>query len=163
MDATLSTWLKSNDIHYVLHEHKAVFTVAEAKSVTSHIPGLHCKNLFLKYSKDNLYFLVSLPAEKPIKLLELSKLLGVKKLSFAKESVLKEILGLEAGSVSPLGLLNDNENIVQYIVDKEVWNADLVCFHPNINTETLELKQDQFHKIIKLMGNHFEIIQINED
>lgn len=160
MNNSLLTWLKSNEIHFILHTHDAVYTVAQAKSLTSHIPGLHCKNLFLKYSKGNRYFLVTLPAHKEIKLLELSKLLGVKKLSFAKESALMEILQLEPGSVSPLGLINDKNNLVSFIVDKKVWDSELVCFHPNINTETLELSKENFHKIISLTGNNFSIIDL---
>lgn len=160
MDQSLSEWLKKNSINYILHSHDPVYTVSEAKEKTGTIPGLHCKNLFLKYSKTKDYFLVTLPAEKAIVLLELSKKLDVKKLSFAKPEELAQILQLEPGSVSPLGLLNDHDNKVTYIIDAEVWNAPLVCFHPNINTETLELTQSAFQKLITICGNKYSVLEL---
>ena len=160
MDKKLSEWLERHSINYILHFHDAVYTVSEAKEKTGTIPGLHCKNLFLKNSKMKIYFLVTLPAEKIISLLELSQKLDVKKLSFAKPEELVQILQLEPGSVSPLGLVNDHENKVNYIIDAEVWNANLVCFHPNINTETLELHQADFQKLINVCGNKYTVLDL---
>lgn len=158
MDQTLVEWLEANDIKYVHHSHKAVYTVAEAKEVTGHIPGLHCKNLFLTYSKDHLFYLVTLPAFKSVKILEISKKLSLKKLSFAKPEDLKRLLQLEPGSVSPLGLLNDNDNTVTYVIDREVWDAPLVTFHPNVNTATLEITNEYFHKFVELSKNKFVVL-----
>ena len=160
MEESLYNWLKINEIDYLLHTHKPVFTVAEAKEFTGHIPGLHCKNLFLVHSKDHTFFLVTLPAIKQVKILEISKILSLKKLSFAKADDLLKILGLEPGSVSPLGLLNDTQNSVTYLIDKDVWDADKVCFHPNINSETLEINKNDFHKLIEKTGNNFLISEI---
>lgn len=155
MDEKLFNWLSEKKIHYTLHSHKAVYTVAEAKEHSGNIPGMHCKNLFLYSSKGKLYFLVTLPATKSINLLELSKRLELKKLSFAKEQDLYDLLHLEPGSVSPLGLVNDINNVVTYVLDREVWEADVVNFHPNINTETLELPKEDFQLIIESLGNKY--------
>ncbi len=160
MDKTLFDYLQKNEIHYILHNHDAVFTVQEAKEKSGSIPGLHCKNLFLKNSKTKTYFLVSLPATKNILLLDLSKKLQMKKLSFASPDELAEILYLKPGSVSPFGLVNDNENKVIFIIDNEVWSAKKVCFHPNVNTETLEIDKTDFQKFVKTCGNTFEILDL---
>ncbi len=160
LENKLRLWLDSNAINYVYHSHEAVFTVDQAKLVTGHIPGLHCKNLFLVYSKDHLFYLVTLPALKSIKILELSKKLSLKKLSFAKPEDLMKILNLEPGSVSPLGLLNDTENKVTYIIDREVWDSSSVCFHPNVNTATLEISKVDFHHLVELTGNKFIILDL---
>ena len=159
MEEKLLEWLTEHKIRYTCHTHKAVYTVDEAKVYTGHIPGMHCKNLFLKYSKNFSYYLVTLPATKSIKILDLSKRLGLKKLSFAKPEDLMDMLGLEPGSVSPLGMINDIENMVVYIIDKEVWEADIVCFHPNVNIETLEIPQVDFHKAIHALGNKYTIME----
>ena len=80
------------------------------------------------------------------------------KLKFANENNLKEILGLTPGSVSPFGLINDKEHITKVLIDQDIWDSDIVSFHPNINTETLELNGKDFQKFIKTIGNTFELI-----
>ena len=159
MDQKLQDWLEQRNISYILHTHQAVFTVEEAQKYCNFIPGLHCKNLFLKEKRgEKRYFLVTLPAEKKIPLKILEELLNCEKLTFANEVELNQYLGLSTGAVSALGLVNDTNNKVIYVIDKEVWDADIVSFHPNINTETVELKKDAFHLTIDLTGNEKIII-----
>ncbi|MBS3140404.1 hypothetical protein J4479_05370 [Candidatus Woesearchaeota archaeon] len=80
------------------------------------------------------------------------------KLKFANEDDLKELLGLTSGAVSPFGLINDKERKVDLLIDKAIWESDYVSFHPNVNTESLELKKEDFHKYIKSIGNKYLII-----
>ena len=159
MDSKLEEWLKGNNIEYKLHKHPAVFTVEEAKKHCGFIPGLHCKNLFLKEKKgEERYFLVTLPSDKRLMFKRLEEILQSSKLTFANKEELQQYLGLSTGAVSALGLVNDTKNIVVFVVDKEVWNAEIVSFHPNINTETLELTKEAFHKAIEATGNKRIII-----
>jgi len=53
MNKSIKDFLDKNDIHDTLHTHPAVFTVAEARKHCSFIPGLHCKNIFLKSKTKN--------------------------------------------------------------------------------------------------------------
>ena len=159
MDRKLESWLKERNIGYILHTHPAVFTVAEAKEHCSFIPGLHCKNLFLKEKKgENRYFLVTLPSDKRLELRTLEMLLKATKLTFAKEEDLQKYLGLSTGAVSALGLINDTANEVIFVIDREVWDAKKVSFHPNVNDETLELEKEAFHQIVQATGNKMLII-----
>lgn len=160
MKSEVETFLKENDIEYVLHEHKAVYTCEEAEEHCGMIGGISCKNLFVKDKKAGDYFLVVLPAEKRADLKKIQQLIGVKKITFAKPEELLNVLALEPGSVSPLGLLNDKEKQVMTYIDSELWEADAVSFHPNINTETLEFKQSMFHKVLDDMKVKFEIIEL---
>ena len=70
--------------------------------------------------------------------------MGERKLSFANAETLKERLGVEAGAVSPFGLLNDESEGVEVYMDKEAYEAPLVHFHPNRNTASLELTGEMF-------------------
>ncbi|MHA1199635.1 MAG: prolyl-tRNA synthetase associated domain-containing protein [Candidatus Heimdallarchaeaceae archaeon] len=159
MDSKLEKWLKKRKIEYKLHTHPAVFTVEEAKKHCSFIPGLHCKNLFLKEKTgDKRYFLVTLPSEKRLELRTLEMLLSSSKLTFAKEEELQKYLGLSTGAVSALGLINDGNKEVLFVVDREVWDAEIVSFHPNINTETVELTQEAFHRFIIATENQYRIL-----
>jgi len=154
-------YLQGYDIKYVLHQHPAVFTVAEAEIHCKNIPGMPGKNLFLKEKNkygEKRYFLVIMPALKRLDLKALQKKLEVKKLTFCNTEELKEILGLTPGAVSPFGLINDKENKVKVLIDEELWRAEIVNFHPNVNTASLELKREDFHKYIDSLQNEVEII-----
>ena len=141
--------LQKHDVHYVLHAHPPVFTCEEAEKHCCNIPGLACKTLFLKSKKGESYFMVLMPAERRLQMKLLSPILGAKELTFAKPEELQSILGLTPGSVSPLGLLNDREQrVTKVLVEQGVWDAPIVGFHPNINTETLEFAQVDFHKLM---------------
>jgi Ala-tRNA(Pro) deacylase len=157
MDKQLSTWLSKNYIHYTLHTHPAVFTVPEAKIHCGHISGAHCKNLLLKNKKTEQIYLITIPYNKRLNLKEFRKMISAPKVRFADEEDLSGVLGLEPGSVSPLGLINDHKNLVIFWIDEEIWNSEIICCHPNINTETLQIPKEDFHKIINLTGNNFAI------
>jgi len=81
------------------------------------------------------------------------------RVKFANENNLKEILDVTPGSVSPSCLINEEEGKVVVFIDEKVWDAERVAFHPNINTETLELKGEDFQKYIKSLKNKWEILK----
>lgn len=152
-------YLQDNQIKYVLHEHPAVYTCEEAEKHCGDIPGLACKNLLLKDKKGRRYFLIVLPAEKRADLKGIGKTVGESKVSFASPEALKEKLGLEPGAVSPFGLLNDKNHEVEVYVDEKVYNADIVSFHPNRNTASLELTGEMFRKFLQAIENKVHVIK----
>jgi len=159
MDVKLQEWLKNYQIAYNIYTHPAVFTVEEAKLHCGHIPGMKCKNLFLKDVKGRNYFLVTIPAMKKLDFDQFAKIVNLPVVKFANDEELQGFLGLSKGAVSPLGLINDENNKVLYLIDKDVWTSEIVTFHPNINTETLELTQEAYQLLVKCTGNKFQIIE----
>ncbi len=160
MESALN-FLKENNIEYKLHKHPAVHTVADSQKLCLNIPGLRCKNLFLKEKKGYQFFLVVVPAEKRTDLDKLAKQLDVKKLTFGSPEKLKELLNLTPGSVSPLGMIY-SKGKVKLIIDQEVWQADVVNFHPNINTASLEINKEMFHRLVGLFGCDYLVLNIPE-
>ncbi|MFX1378534.1 MAG: prolyl-tRNA synthetase associated domain-containing protein [Promethearchaeota archaeon] len=157
MEDSLKRWLTDHHIQYVLHNHPAVFTVPEARLHCGHIPGTHCKNLFLKNKKSEQLYLITIPYEKRLDLNEFRKMIGAPKVRFAGPEVLAKVLGITPGAVSPLGLINDINNKVIFIIEEDIWNAKEVCCHPNINTETLQIPGPDFRKLIRATGTSMEI------
>ncbi len=153
----IKQYLKNLNINFKTHIHPAVFTCEQADEYNQEIKGIHSKNLFLKDRKSKNFYLIIIPANKNLEIKKFEPLLN-QKLKFANENDLQEILKLTPGSVSPFGLINDKEIKVQIIIDKEIWNSDFVSFHPNINTETLELTNQDFHKYINSLKNKLIII-----
>ena len=159
MDELLEEYLEKNRVNCILHRHTAVFTVAESSKNEEirNIPGLHCKTLFLKDDKGRVY-LVGLPAHKRLDIKKLEKHLEVKKLKFGSAEELKEKTNLAPGSVSIFGAVYSGD--VALILDKEVWDAEIVGFHPNVNTETLEIKHVGLERYYNSLNNRKEILEL---
>ena len=161
MNSTLRNYLEKHNIKYILHTHPAVFSVQEAEIHCKDIPGLPGKNLFLKDKKDGSKILVIMNAFTKLKIKELAKQLGKKHLTFASPKELLEILKVTPGSVSAFCLINNTKKIVETIIDKEIWDAKIVNFHPNKNTASLELKKEEFHKYIESLVCSYKIMKLD--
>lgn len=158
--ANVEDFLKSKGIEYILHEHPAVYTCEEAEKYCGDVPGLACKNLLLKGKKSGRYFLVILPAEKRVDFKKIGEIVDDKHVTFASSESLFEKLGLTSGAVSPFGLLNDKNHEVEVYIDQKVYNAEILSFHPNRNTASLELTGEMFRKFLQTIENKTEIIDL---
>lgn len=154
----IKKYLKDLGIEFKTHTHPPVFTCEQADDHYKNIKGVHAKNLFIKNRKSTKFFMVIIPFERKLDMDQLGKFLG-DRLKFGNEDNLKELLDLTPGSVSPFGLINDEEGIVKVVIDRKVWESDYVAFHPNINTETLELKGEDFQGYIKSLKNKLVILE----
>jgi len=157
MNSNLKSFFKDNKINYILHKHPAVFTVEESSKIIKGIPGLRTKSLFLK-DEDSRFYLITLPGQKRLNIKFLKFYFKIKELNFASPEELKNKLNTTPGSVSPLAILNSQS--VQFILDQEVWNADIVQCHPDINTETLEIASQDFKKFYNILPGKKSVIEI---
>ena len=120
------------------HRHAPAFTVEQGNQVWAGIPGIHCKNLFLKDAKGRLW-LVCAPADCRIDLKTLPALIGSARLSFGSADRLRDALGVEPGSVTPFALVNDTGRRVGVVLDAWMMAQDLINFHPLRNDMTTTL------------------------
>ena len=79
------------------------------------------------------------PGDKLPNEVELSAQLGVSRLSFASENHMQELLDVLPGSVSVMGLMNDPDNQVRLVIDREVLEEEYVGCHPCKNTSSIKL------------------------
>jgi Ala-tRNA(Pro) deacylase len=140
-------------IPYVRLEHPPVATVEEAEKHWAGLKGTHCKNLFLRNYKGKRHYLVIAPVTRGIDLRRLTGLLGEDRLSFASPERLRRWLGVEPGSVSPFGLVNDETRGVEVVCDTALRSSAALGFHPNVNTATLEISLADFEKFLAWRGN----------
>jgi len=145
--------LEELGIPYVRHEHPPVFTVEQAEKHWMGIEGAHCKNLFLRNKKGNRHYLIVLLSAKQADLRGLNQKLGEDRLSFGSPERLKKYLGLEPGSVSPFGLINDRQKEVTVVLDQDLKQAGQVNFHPNVNTATLAISAADFERFLAWTGH----------
>ena len=107
---------------------------------------------------DNSVYLITLRGDKRVKLNKFKRLYGTRTLTFASEEELERILGLKAGSVSPLGLLHDPTHQVELYLDSEyAAEGALIGIHPCDNTATLCLPVRSLVELLRAEGKgiHF--------
>jgi Ala-tRNA(Pro) deacylase len=147
-------------VAYVRHEHPPVFTVEDADKHWMALRGTHCKNLFLRNKKGNRHYLVVAPTHRAIDLRRLNAVLDEDRLSFGSPERLIKYLGLEPGSVSPFGLVNDAAKEVRVIVDDELKTSEFLGFHPNTNTATLDISFADFERFLSFCGNDVRYLRL---
>ncbi|CAN5395844.1 prolyl-tRNA synthetase associated domain-containing protein [soil metagenome] len=144
--------MAANGIRQTTHDHPAVFRVDEGLDVKAAMPGLHTKNLFLKDKKARLW-LVSAAQDTVIDLKRLpDRVAGMDRLSFGSETLMYQTLGVTPGSVTALGLINDSEHTVGFVLDRRLDDAGLVNFHPLTNTATTALDRTAFRGFLSAIG-----------
>jgi Ala-tRNA(Pro) deacylase len=153
-------FLQVHDIKYTRQDHPAVFTVAEALRHVPPLPGVRTKNLFLRDRKGRRHFLVVVGYHKSVDLGKLTRLLGVSKLGFCSPDRLQRLLGVDPGSVSVMGLVNDAFGEVELIIDQSVWSAEAFQCHPLTNTSTIVIKNDDFVRFLDLTGHRAQVFEV---
>ena len=157
----LLAWMAANGVEQTTHAHPAVFRVEEGLELKAAMPGAHTKNLFLKDKKGRLW-LISARQDTVVDLKRAPKTIGSDKLSFGNEALLYETLGVRGGSVTALGLINDPDRRVTFILDKALWDAEIVNFHPLTNTATTGLAQADFRRFLTLIGRQPMVVDFSQ-
>jgi Ala-tRNA(Pro) deacylase len=139
------------------HHHPPVFTVEESKSLRGDLPGTHCKNLFLKDHKKIFWLVVTLESRR-IDMKDLQQRMGSGRLSFGKPDLLKEVLGVDPGTVTPFALINDSENRVRLVLDREMMETELLNYHPLTNAATTAIRPQDLLKFIASCGHQPRVV-----
>lgn len=147
--------LEKLNIKYEEVEHEAVFTADDAQFIKSLIKGVGCKNLFLKDELGNFYLYV-LADDSKADLKGLEKFLNIKKIHFGGELELREHLNVWKGSVTPLAIINDKNNLVKVVIDKRLVGKKLLV-HPDCNTKTLAINYLDLVKYVKYLQHEYLI------
>lgn len=153
-------FLQRLEINYELFHHAPIFTVAEGVHLKAEIPGIHCRNLFLRDKKKNT-FLIVVANETEIDLRKLPELIGAQgRLSFGSPERLWEYLGIRPGSVNPFTVMNDPDNKVVMILDQSMMQADIVNYHPNDNAMTIGLRPADLIKFLEAIGHCYTVTDL---
>lgn len=131
--------LDSLGMDYYRTDHEAAQNMEACNEIDAVLGTVICKNLFLCTANKKKFYLLMMPGDKPFKTKLLSKQIQTSRLSFASLEYMKEYLDIEPGSVSIMGLMNDTENHVQLVIDREVLEDEYLGCHPCINTSSLKL------------------------
>ncbi|MDE6603850.1 MAG: prolyl-tRNA synthetase associated domain-containing protein [Lachnospiraceae bacterium] len=153
--------LEKLEIPYLRVDHGAAATVDDCHDVDEAL-GIHiCKNLFLCNRQKTDFYLLMMPGLKKFKTKELSAQLGVARLSFAEAEYMEEFLDITPGSVSVMGLMNDQEHRVRLLIDRELLQDAYVGCHPCVNTSSLKLRmKDILVKFLPYVGHEYTAVEL---
>ncbi len=148
-------------IAYESAGHPAAFTMEDLYGVRDRLGAAFCKNLFLcNRQKTDLYLLL-IREDKRFRTADVSKTLGVSRLSFAEADMLFELLGVTPGAATPMGLIFDTGHRIKLIIDRDLLALDRVCVHPCVNTESVAMSvRDLVDVFIPHCGHVPQIIDI---
>ena len=149
--ADLFAFLDAHRIAHRTYSHAPVFRVDEGAEIKAAMPGGHTKNLFLKDAKGQLW-LISALGDTRIDLKSLPPTIGSAKLSFGSEERLMAALGVRPGSVTAFALINDPEQAVRFVLDRDLIAHEVVNFHPLSNDATTAVSRADFLKFLDVLG-----------
>lgn len=169
-EETVLSYLRQHDISFTNYNHPEGKTIEEAKKWWKKDGSVHCKNIFLRNHKGNKHYLVCFNCDHDLDIHDLEHRLktllqsqGIAspgKLSFASPDRMMKYLGLEPGSVSPFGLINDTENHVHLFLDTNLKEAETLSFHPNDCKGTVVISRKDFELYLKIVGNTYEYMEL---
>lgn len=160
MITKVTDYLDSLGITYQLLRHPAVVTTEESKQIVHVDNCISCKSLYVKDKKSDNYYMVVLPFDKRAEMRGLAAYVGCAKFEFATEEKLFADLGVHRGSVSPYAFLNEDTDkySAPLLIDRSVWEAERVKFHPCDNTATVVVTLTDFKKFLSSIGKQTIVV-----
>jgi len=133
--------------------HPPLFTVGESQVLRGKIPGAHTKNLFLRDKKATVFLVVTLE-DAVIELRSLHRLLRASgRFSFGSADLMRELIGVEPGSVTPFAVINDKLLRVTVVLDAAMMAHAVLNFHPLVNTGTTTISREGLLKFLEATGH----------
>ena len=148
-------------VEYARADHDYADTIEACHEVEKVLGCEICKNLLLTNRQMTDVYLLLMPGDKPFKTKLLSKQIGSARLSFASSEQMLECLDITPGSVSVLGLMNDKENRVRLLIDRDLVEQEFIGCHPCINSSTLKIKTaDILEKLLPAMSHEASFVEL---
>ena len=149
----LFAYLDTLGIPHKTVTHPAVFRVDESRELRGQISGAHTKNLFLRDKKGTVFLVVALE-DAAIELKSLHRRLGASgRFSFGSAELMRKLIGVEPGSVTPFAAINDKDSRVTVVLDAAMMAHDVLNFHPLTNTGTTTIARADLVRFLEATGH----------
>ena len=156
-------FLDSIGVPYERESHAPAFHMDDCVEISDRMNAAHCKNYFLTTKSKKIHCLCLVRPNARLKTSDVSKQAGTPRLSFADEEAMMELLHVHPGSVSPMGLIFDQENRVRLLVDRNLIDSPRLAFHPCDNTETLVISTADFmEKFLPAVNHEPTFVEIHD-
>ena len=160
--ADLFALLDRLEIPHATVSHPPLFTVEQSRALRGKIPGGHTKNLFLRDKRGAFYLVVALE-DAEIELKSLHRRLGATgRFSFGSADAMRELLGVEPGSVTPFAAINDIAGKVAVVLDTAMLAHEVLNYHRLVNTMTTSISRSGLVKFLQASGHEPRIEPVSE-
>ncbi len=154
-------FLENSGIGFQHIEHTNADTIDDCHIIEHYIGAKICKNLFLKNSAETQYYLLLMDGDTKFDSKVISHQINSTRLSFSTPENMFKYLGVEPGSASVMGLLNDVASDIKILVDSKLFDEEFFCCHPCKNTSTLRFRTvDIFEKFIPLTDHTYTVVNL---
>lgn len=152
--------LQELGIAFDVVEHPPAFTTEQADSYIEGMEGVRTKSMFLTNRKKTQYYLLIMDDKKRLDMDDFKVQVGADRIRMASLDSLAEKMNLPAGTVSPFGLLNNEEKDIQVYFDKEIINEERMTFHPNTNEKTIFISTQDLLKFLQDLGYSYQVLEL---
>ena len=156
----IASFLNTQGISFVRHDHPPVFTCEEELQHVPESGAARTKNLFMRDRRGRRHLLLVTLCSKSVSIADFAETADADRLSFASPERLMKHLGVEPGSVTLLGLVNDASHAVELYIDADVWSAPSVHAHPLRNDATLVLSHADVARFLAATGHQPRIVTV---
>lgn len=152
--------LQELGITFDVVEHPPVFTTEQADSYIEGREGVRTKSMFLTNRKKTQYYLLIMDDKKRLDMDDFKVQVGADRIRMASLDSLAEKMTLPAGTVSPFGLLNNDEKDILVYFDKDIVSEDIMAFHPNTNEKTIFIKSKDLFRFLESIGFTYKFLTL---
>ena len=154
-------FLKEHNISFSRIDHVEANTIAECREIEKVLGAEICKNLFLKNSAKTQYYLLLMDGNTKFDSKVISRQICSTRLSFADTDDMVSMLGINPGSVSVMGLINDTSASVSLLIDSRLLEKEHFCCHPCRNTSTLKFStNDILNRFIPATNHNYTVVNL---
>jgi len=155
--------LEELGIEYKYYEHPLAKTMEDCEGIGADVGAKHFKNIYVCDRTETNFYIIIIRADKKFKTSEVSRKLGVPRLSFCTDEMLADNLGVISGAVTPLALMNDKEHKTLLVVDKDILRDDMVCCHPLTSDASVAMHRYDLIRFVRACGNEIKFLDIGSD
>lgn len=152
--------LQELGITYDVVEHPPAFTTEQADSYIEGLEGVRTKSMFLTNKKKTQYYLLIMDDQRPLDMDDFREQVGANRIRMASAESLAEKMQLPPGTVSPFGLLNNDEKDILVYFDKDIVSEEIMTFHPNTNEKTIFIKTQDLFRFLESISFNYEILTL---
>ena len=152
--------LQELGITYDVVDHPPAFSTEQADSYIEGMEGVRTKSMFLTNRKKTQYYLLIMDDKKRLDMDDFKVQVGADRIRMASLDSLAEKMTLPAGTVSPFGLLNNEEKDILVYFDKDIVSEDIMTFHPNTNEKTIFIKSKDLFRFLESIGFTYKFLTL---
>ncbi len=140
LEARTYNELKKLNIEFERVDNDEAISMEECVEISNKLGAEIRKTVVVCNRQKTNFYLVVMPADKRFDTKTFAKNMECSRVSFASEEDMLNILGVTHGNASVMSILNDKDNIVQVVLDKEVASDEYFACNTGICTTHIKLK-----------------------